>query len=362
MVLSDTAYMDHALCLAARGRGRTSPNPMVGAVVVSPDGVVVGSGYHHRAGEPHAEVHALAAAGPAARGATLFSNLEPCCHTGRTGPCVARIVDAGMARVVVGVEDPNPLVHGGGIRYLHEHRVRVDVGIRRRAAERLNEAVFTHLRRHRPFVTMKVAMSLDGRIATGAGSCAITSLPATRQVHGLRAEVDAVGVGSGTILADDPRLTAREVCRERPLTRVVFDTRLRTPPAATVFSTLDAGPVLIMTTDEAARTSPIAVAALTAAGATIERLLDRDFRAAFERLGALGLTSLLLEGGTTLHQAAWSAGLVDRVQLYVAPFTLGRTGVAWLDAQTFTVASLRDVRVESCGCDMFVEGYVHRAD
>lgn len=362
MTRSDTDYMDEALSLASRGRGRTRPNPMVGALVVAGD-VVVGAGYHRRAGEPHAEVHALQSAGDRTKGATLFSSLEPCCHVGRTGPCVARIVAAGIARVVVGVEDPNPMVAGGGIRYLREHGIQVDVGVRQQEATRLNEAFFTYVRQHRPFVTMKIALSADGRIAAAPGRrSAITASTATRRVHALRAEVDAIGVGSGTILVDDPALTARDVCRDAPLTRVVFDTRLRTPTSARVFSTLEHGPVIVFTTDAAADAAPGSVDALTSAGATVERLGSRDVGDALRHLGAQGMTSLLLEGGATIHRAAWTAALVDRVQLYVSPLTLGSAGVPWLDAATFSLDMLRDVQVEPCGCDTFIEGYVHRAD
>ena len=165
----DADYMDRALFLAERGRGRTSPNPMVGAVVVSPDGVVVGQGFHERAGEPHAEVHALAGAGARARGATLYCTLEPCCHVGRTPPCVGRIVEAGVARVVAAIEDPNPFVQGRGFAYLRAHAVDVQVGLAVDAAVRLNRPFFTLMRQKRPFVVLKVATSLDGRIAEGPG-------------------------------------------------------------------------------------------------------------------------------------------------------------------------------------------------
>ena len=206
----DDAYMRQALRLAARGRGRTSPNPMVGAIVVDGRGAVVGSGYHERAGGDHAEVRALAEAGEAARGATLYCTLEPCCHHGRTGPCVERIVEAALARVVVAMPDPNPVVNGRGIAHLRGKGIAVDVGLRKREAARLNEAFVTWVSRRRPFVTMKVATSLDGCIAARPGArTALTSPAAGRAVHALRGEVDAIGVGSTTVLVDDPLLTAR---------------------------------------------------------------------------------------------------------------------------------------------------------
>ena len=217
----DDAMMDQALVLAARGRGATSPNPMVGAVVTRGDRIV-GRGFHARAGGPHAEVVALEEAGDAARGSTLYCTLEPCCHTGRTGPCVERIVGAGVRDVVVGVEDPDPRVNGAGIRYLHDQGITVTVGVRRQAAARLNEAFFTVKRRARPFVTMKAAVSLDGRIAAASGRrTPLTGPAALGHAHAVRAEVDAIAVGSETVLVDDPLLTARGAPRRRPLVRVV---------------------------------------------------------------------------------------------------------------------------------------------
>lgn len=359
----DDAFMRRALLLAERGRGRTTPNPMVGAVVVSPDAVVVGAGYHERAGDAHAEVVALGAAGPRARGATLYCTMEPCCHVGRTGPCAPQIVEAGIARVVVATEDPNPLVNGGGVRFLREHGVAVDVGAGRQEAARLNEPFFTWVRHGRPFVTAKIALSADGRTAQSGGHrVALTSAAANRHIHRQRAEVDGIGVGSGTVLSDDPLLTARGAYRYRPLTRVVFDSRLRTPPQARVLSTLRDGPVIIVTTEAAVRAAPARTAALVAAGATLEALPSRDLRMALGRLGAFGLTSFLLEGGTVLHAAAWQARVIDRVQLWVTPSTLGRDAVPWLDARTLAAGALTDVRVRVAGPDVLIEGRVHRTD
>ena len=222
--------MERALLLAGRARGQTTPNPLVGAVVVTPDGVVAGTGYHARAGEPHAEVHALREAGGAARGATLYCTLEPCSHTGRTPPCVDRILESGVARVVAAVGDPNPRVSGRGFLRLREAGVRVEVGEGEAAARRLNRPFFSAMRRGRPYVIVKAVTSLDGRVAAGPGAPTRLSSPATdRRTHALRAEVDAIAIGSGTVLVDDPLLTARGVYRSRPLARVIFDRRLRTP-------------------------------------------------------------------------------------------------------------------------------------
>ncbi|HEY2905220.1 MAG TPA: bifunctional diaminohydroxyphosphoribosylaminopyrimidine deaminase/5-amino-6-(5-phosphoribosylamino)uracil reductase RibD, partial [Vicinamibacterales bacterium] len=245
----DDRFMERALILAERGRGRTSPNPLVGAVIVSSEGVVVGQGAHEFAGGPHAEVHALDAAADRARGATLYCTLEPCCHTGRTGPCVVRIVEAGVRRVVAAMPDPNPLVAGKGFAFLRSHDIDVSIGVGEPAARALNQPFFTLITEHRPFVIAKAAVSADGMIAASPGArTQLTGTMASRHAQRVRAEIDAIGVGSGTILADDPLLTARGAFRERALTRVIFDRRLRTPPSARVLSTADAGPVIIVTT------------------------------------------------------------------------------------------------------------------
>jgi diaminohydroxyphosphoribosylaminopyrimidine deaminase/5-amino-6-(5-phosphoribosylamino)uracil reductase len=351
--------MERALFLAARGRGRTSPNPLVGAVVVTPDGVVVGQGAHERAGEPHAEVHALASAGARARGATLYCTLEPCCHRGRTGPCVDRIVEAGVARVVAACEDPNPLVSGRGFSHLRAHGVDVEVGLGAAAAAALNQPFFTLMREGRPFVILKAATSVDGRIAARRGErTALTSAAANRHAQRVRAEVDAIGIGSGTLLVDDPLLTPRGVYRERPLTRVIFDRRLRTPPSARVLSTGEAGPVMIVTSPEAASRDAVR-RPLEDRGARIEVAADATLGAALKGLGADGIGSLLLEGGAALHAAAWDEGLVDFVRLYVTPHVLGPDGVPLLCGRTFASADLVDRRIEPLGADVLVEGYVH---
>jgi diaminohydroxyphosphoribosylaminopyrimidine deaminase / 5-amino-6-(5-phosphoribosylamino)uracil reductase len=356
----DQHFMDRALFHAARGRGRTSPNPIVGAVVVSPDGVIVGHGFHERAGEPHAEVHALAQAGDRARGATLYCTLEPCCHHGRTGPCTARIVQAGIRRVVAAIEDPNPLVGGKGFAYLRAHGVEVDVGVGSAAATMLNQPFLTLTRERRPFVIMKAATSLDGRIAEAQGRrTLLTSASANRHAHRLRAEVDAIGIGVGTLLADDPELTARGPYRERPLVRVVFDRQLRTPSDARLLSTRDAGPVIIVTTAESS-VRPDLRSALEQRGAEIEVAPDGTMRAMLERLGARQIGSLLLEGGAAVHAAAWDEGLVDFVRLYVTPHILGAAGVALLPGRTFSTAALVEHHVQPLGPDVMIEGYVHR--
>lgn len=355
---ADLRWMRRALEHSRRGLGRTAPNPVVGACIVSDDGVVVGQGAHERAGEPHAEVHALDEAGDAAKGATLYCTLEPCCHVGRTGPCTDRIIAAGIRRVVAAMEDPFPRVRGGGFARLRAHGIAVEVGVERDAALRLNQPYLTVLREGRPFVIVKAASSIDGRIAAAPGErTPLTSPLARRRAQYDRAWVDAIGVGSETLLVDDPLLTARDVFRDRPVTRVVFDRRLRTPPEARVLSTLYAGPVIIVTTTAAMDGGR--VAALERAGAAVLAPPEDGLRPAVEALAARGIQSLLIEGGAALHAAAWEAGVVDYVQLYITPARLGAGGVP-LHGPAFSTVALFEKRVDALGPDVLIEGYVHR--
>lgn len=353
--------MRRAIEHARRGLGRTTPNPIVGACIVSDEGVVVGQGAHERAGEPHAEVNALEEAGAAARGATLYCTLEPCVHTGRTGPCTERIIAAGIRRVVAAMEDPYPLVGGRGLAALRAHGIDVECGVGHAEAVRLNQPFLTVMRTGRPFVVLKAATSLDGRIAAAPGRrTPLTSPASLTHAHYTRARVDALAVGSETILVDDPLLTAREVYRERPLTRVVFDRRLRTPATARVLSTLSAGPVIILTAADAA-TSPRAYA-LRAAGASVVPVPAPGIATALSVLPARDVQSLVLEGGAQVQRAAWDAGVVSYVQLYVAPLWIGAPGVPLLEGCTFSPAALAERRVEQLGPDVLIEGYVHRPD
>lgn len=352
--------MNRALLLASRGRGLTSPNPMVGAVVVS-GGEVVGQGYHHRAGGPHAEVEALRDAGPRAEGATLYCTLEPCCHHGRTGPCVVPIVGAGIRRVIAATEDPNPLVSGGGVRYLRERGVTVEVGLCAEEAAALNAPFFTMQAHGRPHVTVKVALSSDAGVALAdRRPWRLTSAPLHRLMQRQRAEVDAIAVGVGTIETDDPQLTVREVYRERPLTRVVFDAQLRVSPSARLFSTWDAGPILIVTTAASAALQPARVAALRDVRAEVLAMPTSELAEALRALAGRSVQSLLLEGGPRLHKAALEAGVVDRVQLLVAPVLLGPDKLPWVGIDHVSFENLRDVRTSVVGPDVLIEANVHR--
>ena len=353
--------MRRALEHARRGIGRTTPNPIVGACVVSDEGVVLGQGAHERAGEPHAEIHALEEAGDAARNATLYCTLEPCVHTGRTGPCTERIIRAGIKRVVAAMEDPFPLVSGQGFAALRAHGIDVDVGLEREAAVRLNQPFLTALRKGRPFVTLKAATSLDGRIAARPGErTALSSEHALRHAQYVRASVDAIAVGSGTILVDDPLLTVRDLYRERPLVRVIFDRRLRTPANARVLSTVSAGPVIILTSPAAAHAGGSAVSALKETGAAVLSIEKPGIGAALRELPGVGVQSVVVEGGAVVHAALWDEGLVDYVQLYVSPVWIGPEGIPLLEGRSFSTVSLVERHVEPLGPDVLIEGYVHR--
>ncbi len=357
--MTDTDYMRRALFHAQRGLGATTPNPLVGAVVVTRDGVVVGQGRHPRAGDPHAEVFALDEAGARARGAALYVTLEPCSHQGRTGPCTRRIIQAGISRVVAAMPDPDPRVDGRGFAELRNHGLEVDVGVLASEAARLNRAFVTVQTLSRPMVVVKAATSLDSRMAAAPGvRTQLTSWPANRRTQRLRASVDAIGIGSGTLLADDPVLTVRDCHRERPLARVVFDRRLRTPATARVFSTRAAGPIMVVTTPASVIRQPERARALRAAGATLIEGTG-DLGADLRHLLVWDISALLLEGGGVLHAAAWKAGVVDRVHVVVAPIVLGDDGVRVFDGLPVPLSQLTPVRVETLGPDAWMEADVH---
>ncbi|MEV5693262.1 bifunctional diaminohydroxyphosphoribosylaminopyrimidine deaminase/5-amino-6-(5-phosphoribosylamino)uracil reductase RibD [Micromonospora globbae] len=323
--------MRRAIELAARGLGTTSPNPVVGCVLLDAGGQVVGEGFHAYAGGPHAEIVALAQAGERARGGTAVVTLEPCDHTGRTGPCSLALIQAGVARVVIAVPDPNPVASGGAAT-LRSAGVRVDLGVRASEAEAGNIAWLTSMRRGWPYVIWKYAATLDGRSAAADGtSMWITSEAARIDVHALRGTVDAVVVGVGTVLADDPRLTARNLrdgslAIRQPL-RVVVDSEGRTPADARV-------------RDGAARTW-IATAAEVGAGPD-GRV---DLPALLAELHQRGVRAVLLEGGPRLAGAFLAAGMVDKVVGYVAPRLLGAGPAALVDAGVTTIAEAIDLEV-----------------
>jgi len=364
----DTAerFMRRALELAERGRGLTSPNPMVGAVVVS-QGDVVGEGFHARAGGPHAEIEALRAAGARARAATLYVTLEPCAHHGRTPPCASALIEAGVARVVAEVADPNPLVSGGGFAQLRAAGIEVVVGPGAVEAERQNRVFLTAMRERRPHVTLKAAMTLDGKIADLHGASRwITGELARQRAHRLRSESDAIVVGIGTVLRDDPELTVRlgPPWPREPL-RVVLDTGARTPVGARLIRAGRPSCAVIAVGADAPQKRREALA-LT--GATIVTCRTRDGRvdlgALLTELFAREVRAVLVEGGGDVHGAFLDAGLVDRVAMFAAPLLIGGRGatpvVGGAGRELKSAIRLGGLTTTPLGDDLLVEADVVR--
>lgn len=358
--------MRRALQLAARGRGRTGPNPMVGAVVVS-RGRIVGEGFHQRVGGPHAEVIALRAAGARAKGATLYVTLEPCSHTRkRTPPCVPAILAAGIRRVVAAMRDPNPLVNGNGLRRLAQAGLRVKVGCLAQEAERLNDGYIHRMRKGLPLVILKMAMTLDGKTATAAGESRwITGPEARRDAHRLRAQVDAVMVGVNTVRADDPRLTARlgRPVPRQPL-RVIMDSRLRIPVTARVISPRLRQGTLIATTRRAPRAR---LMRLRRQGVSVLPLPAEkgrvSLRACLKYLARMGVNRVMIEGGSELAASALRSGVVNRLRLYVAPRLLGGNDAKGVIGGTCPsrlarAVSVSHLRVRKLGTDLVIDGRV----
>jgi len=355
-------FMDAALVAAASANYASSPNPMVGAVVVR-DGRIVATGAHLRAGEPHAEVVALRQAGDAARGADLYVTLEPCTVFGRTPPCVDEVVASGVRRVVVAMVDPNPRVHGEGIATLRAAGIDVDVGIRQEQARRLNEFYVKWITTGVPFVTAKFAMSLDGRIATHAGESRwITSDEARLLVHRLRHAHDAILVGANTVLRDDPNLTTRLPEGGRSPLRIVVDSRLRVSPDARIFRQ-DAGDVLVATSDRAREDR---VEQFRDAGIDVVVFAHQDGRVGIadllRHLGRQEKISLLIEGGSAVLGSAFDGRLVDKVVAFIAPRIVGGVdspgAVGGRGVDVLAEAQLlADVEVQRAGPDVVVTGY-----
>lgn len=322
MTGSHEALMARALQLALRGRGTVSPNPMVGAVIAR-DGKVVAEGWHHQVGGDHAEVDALKKAREAARGADLYVNLEPCCHFGRTPPCTRALLEAGLRRVFIAHQDPNPLVAGQGIETLRRAGMEVHVGLLEPRAREVNAPFLTWITRGRPFVVLKMAVTLDGRVADREGrSRWVSSEASRREVHRLRSWFDAVMVGAGTVVRDDPLLLPTLVRPRSRLKRIVADLDGRTPLDARLLGTIDRGPVAIAVAAGAPRAqayqqrgAEVLEVPATADGLDLQNLL--------QTLGRQEITSLLIEGGPTLARSLLGAGLVDRVWLFMAPRLLG---------------------------------------
>lgn len=364
--MSDVGFMRRALHLAARAAGLTSPNPMVGAVIVR-DATVVGEGFHTRAGAPHAEIEALRSAGELARGGTLYVTLEPCVHQGRTPPCAPAVVAAGLGRVVVATTDPNPVVHGEGVAMLRQAGLEVDVGALAEEAEALNRAFFTRMREGRPHVTLKAGMTLDGKIADIEGTSRwITGESARLEAHRLRSQSDGIVVGIKTALKDDPELTVRldPPWPQEPY-RIVIDSRARLPCGARL---IKAGTPARAVVAVVAGTGRERVGGLRKAGATVVECPGREGRVdlcwLLQWLAARDVVSLLLEGGGELNAAFLESGLVDRVLLHVAPLILGgrsATGVVGGAGRPLNGGvRLRGMEARRLGDDLIIEGDVIR--
>ncbi|HEV2116990.1 MAG TPA: bifunctional diaminohydroxyphosphoribosylaminopyrimidine deaminase/5-amino-6-(5-phosphoribosylamino)uracil reductase RibD [Terriglobales bacterium] len=375
---ADDRYMHTALELARQGVGLASPNPCVGAVLVS-EGQVVGLGSHTYEGVKHAEILALEQAGERSRGATLYLNLEPCCHQGRTGPCAEALIAAGVKRVVASIPDPNPLVAGQGFAALRAAGVEVQVGPSAEEARKLNESFAKYIRHKTPLVTLKAAMTLDGKIAPppgessnptalGAGGVSggwITSEAARAHVHQLRHQHDAILVGVGTIIADDPLLTDRSgLPRRRPLLRVIVDSRLRLPLESRVVRTVNEDVLVICSFAEEKKRRQLEEHGVrvkqVGLGSSDGRPGMKDITAG---LGELEITSLLIEGGAMVNWAALAAGVVDKVFLYYAPKILAGSGSVPFAAgpgfrRISEAAYIRSFSLHRFGEDFAVEGYL----
>jgi diaminohydroxyphosphoribosylaminopyrimidine deaminase / 5-amino-6-(5-phosphoribosylamino)uracil reductase len=376
---TDEAFLRRALDLAREGIGLTSPNPCVGAVIVDQNGEIAGEGFHTYEGVKHAEVLALEQAGERARGATLYINLEPCSHVGRTEPCSDALIAAGIKRVVACMEDPNPAVSGKGFERLRNAGVEVTSGILEEEARALNEWFAKYIRQHTPLVTLKTAMTLDGKIAPpaaeshnptalgvgGATGGWITSEAARTHVHELRHQHDAIMVGVGTVIADDPLLTDRSGrARRRPLLRVILDSRLRLPLHSRIVQTANNDVLVLCSFAEEKRKKQLQQHGIRVQQIPVGNPEGRPDLAAVARcLGEMEITSLLIEGGAMVNWAALASGIVDKVFLYYAPKILAGAGsVPFARGEGFSRISdagyVRSIKLHRFGEDFAVEGYL----
>ena len=359
--MTDTEYMQEALRIAANARGRTSPNPLVGAVIVK-DNRIIAEGWHRQVGTPHAEVHALNMAGELAKGATLYVTLEPCSHFGRTPPCANAIVEAGIKRVVAAMSDPNPKVAGRGFQILKDAGIEVEVGVLEDEARKLNEVFVKWITTDKPFVTLKTAMSLDGKIATSTGQSRwITSEASRRRVHELRDINDAIMVGIETLLKDNPLLTTRINNGKSPI-RIVVDSNARTPLASNIVTNHQAKTIIAVTEN-----APIErVNALKKSGIEIifagdgERV---DLNILMNELAKREIISVLLEGGGTLNFALLEAGLIDKIYAFIAPKIIGgRSALTPVEGNGFenlsNAINIKDISMEQIDSDILITGYI----
>ncbi|MBI3600095.1 MAG: bifunctional diaminohydroxyphosphoribosylaminopyrimidine deaminase/5-amino-6-(5-phosphoribosylamino)uracil reductase RibD [Nitrospinae bacterium] len=368
-------YMKRAIELALMAKGRTSPNPMVGAVIIK-GGKIVGEGYHKKAGTPHAEINALDAASKSAKDGIMYINLEPCCHQGRTPPCTKSLIKSGLKKIVVGMIDPNPLVSGKGIKELKDAGIQVSVGLLEKECRKINEVYIKYITTGTPFVLLKVAMSLDGKIATHTkDSKWITGKPSRDRVHQLRDEVDAVMVGIGTVLQDDPNLTVslKKKKVNDPI-RIIVDSSLRIPLDANVFKSPHNPPFrkggrggIRVIIAAAKRADDKKVSALKEKGVDVLIIEGNEERVnllkLMEDLGKREITSIMIEGGSELNSSAIEAGIVDKVIFFIAPRIIGgKDGISSVGGRGIVKLedslNIRDVNVDRIGSDIVVEGYL----
>jgi diaminohydroxyphosphoribosylaminopyrimidine deaminase/5-amino-6-(5-phosphoribosylamino)uracil reductase len=367
IAMKDDFYMAKALALAAHARGQTSPNPMVGAVLVK-KGKVIGEGYHKKAGTAHAEVIAIDNAGDRAKGATLYVSLEPCCHKDkRTPPCTRKIVDSGISKVVVAMKDPNPKVSGKGIAELETAGIKVVAGVLEERAAKLNEFYSKHITTGMPFVVLKVAMTLDGKIATPEGESKwITGEKARSAVHALRGSVDAILTAIGTVKADNPQLTCRTGEDRNPV-RVIIDPGLEVRPDSNVLC-IPPATVIVTRRVGSGRRSPEVSAKqgiLIRKGARIIEYNGEkvEMKWLLKELGDTGVTSVLVEGGSSLNSYCLESGIVDKVMFFVAPKIIGgRSSFPAVGGRTFRrlgeAYRVEDLTVKRIGEDLLIEGYI----
>jgi len=360
------ALLQRALKFAGQAKGRTSPNPLVGAVIVK-NGKIIGEGYHQKVGTPHAEVHALNAAGENAKGATLYTNLEPCCHWGRTPPCTQALINAGIAEVYIAEVDPNPKVAGKGVHQLEKAGICVHVGVCQQAAEKLNEVHTKYIQTGLPFVTLKIAMSLDGKISTVSGESQwITSKASRQRGHEIRDVVDAILVGRGTVEHDNPALTTRlQDGQGQDATRIVLDSHGRTSTDARIFNAESSARVIIAVTPDAPAEN---VTALQKVGAEVVTVPASEgkvyFKGLMEILGRREITSVLIEGGGEINASAVAAGVVDKVMCFIAPKIIGgRKAPGPIGGEGFAklidVPHLQRIRITPMlDADFLIEGYL----
>lgn len=362
---ADTRFMEECLRLAPKGRGSVEPNPMVGAVVVK-NGIIIGRGYHRKYGGPHAEINALRSCRRSPRGATLYVNMEPCVHHGKTPPCTDAILRSGLRRVVVGMTDPNPLVAGRGVRVLRRSGISVTTNVLRASCEKLNECFVKYISTGLPFVTLKVAQTTDGRVADHQGNSQwITGEWSRVDVHHLRSQAESVLVGSRTVLADNPRLSVRYVRGGQPL-RVVLDGSMKIPPVARVFTSLRTSPTILITTGASVRRHPRKVSTLRKKGVTIvafdvPRSKGIPVRAILRVLGGMGITSVVVEGGPETWGRFLNERCADKILLYTAPLLIGGNRGAFaglMPGSLHSAIELTSVSAGFLGRDLLVEGYV----